>query len=62
MWKEDTTCYFEAKMAVEGTQIIKIFEGYYADLLHTGDSEEADKPIDNIVCQDILINIFDCDS
>ena len=35
------------------------FKGYYANLLHTGDTMEADKPIDNIMCQDILINIFD---
>ena len=32
-------------------------------LLHTGDNKEADKPIDNIMCQDIPINvIFDSES
>ena len=37
----------------------KIFEGYYAPLLHTGDTNEADNPM----CQDILINvIFGCES
>ena len=34
-----------------------MFEGYYTNLLHTGDTKEADNPIDNI-----LINvIFGCE-
>ena len=33
------------------------------NLLHTGDTKEVDNPIDNIICQDILINvIFGCES
>ena len=33
------------------------------EAIHTGDTMEADNPIDNIMCQDILINvIFDCES
>ena len=41
---------------------LKFFEGY-ADLLHTGDIKEADNLINNIMCQNILINaIFDCES
>ena len=45
-------------------EIVRIAEfGYYANLFHTGDTKEADNPIDNIMCQDILINvIFDCES
>ena len=40
-----------------------MFEVYYTKLLHTGDTKEADKLIDNIMCQDILINvIFGCES
>ena len=37
----------------------KNFEGY-ANLLHTGDTKEADNPTDNIICQDILINVIFC--
>ena len=38
------------------------FKGYYANLFHTGDTNEADNPTDNIMCQDILINvIFGCE-
>ena len=29
----------------------KFFEGYYANLLHSGDTKEADNPIDNIICR-----------
>ena len=36
----------------------EFFEGHYANLLHTGDTKEADNRIDNIMCQDIDI-IFD---
>ena len=37
-----------------------MFEGYY--VLHTGDTKEADSPIDNTMCEDILINvIFGCE-
>ena len=40
----------------------KKFEVYYASLL-TSYTEEADDPIDIIMCQDILINvIFGCES
>ena len=40
-----------------------ILEGYYTNLLHTGDTKEADSLIDNIMYQDILINvIFSCES
>ena len=35
---------------------LTVFEGYYANLLHTGDTKEADNPTDNVMCQDILIN------
>ena len=35
-----------------------MFEGYYANLLHTGDTKDADNPTDNITCQDILINVI----
>ena len=36
-----------------------MFEGYYANLLHTGDTKEADNLIDNIImCQEILINVI----
>ena len=32
------------------------------NLRHTGDTKEADNPIDNVMCQDILINvIFGCE-
>ena len=41
----------------------KIFEGYYVNLLNTGDTKEADNPIDIIMYQYILINvIFGCES
>ena len=55
--------YTKAKMADEIARISPtIFEGYYANLLHTGDTKEADDLIDNIMCQDILINvIFGCE-
>ena len=40
-----------------------IFEGYYTNLLNSGDTKEADNPIDNVMCQDIVINvIFGCES
>ena len=40
-----------------------VFERYYANLFHTGDTKEANNSIDNIMCQDILINvIFGCES
>ena len=40
-----------------------MFEGYFANLLYfTGDTKEADNPIDNVMCQDILFNaIFGCE-
>ena len=39
-----------------------MFEGYYASLLHTSDTKEADNPIDNIMCQGILDNVmFGCE-
>ena len=34
-------------------------------LFYIGDTREADNPIDNIICQDILINVifgFECGS
>ena len=31
-------------------------DGYCANLLHTGDTKEADNPIDNIIYKEILIN------
>ena len=38
---------------------LTMFEGYYTNLLHTGDTKEADNLIDNI---GILINvIFGCE-
>ena len=59
-------CYFKTKMADEGTMIIvrlTVFERYYANLLHTGDTKDADNLVANIICQDILINvILDCES
>ena len=36
----------------------KVFEGYYDNLLRTGDIKEIDNPTDNIMCQDILINVI----
>ena len=39
-----------------------MFEGYYANLLYTGDTKEADNLNNNIMCKDILINvIFGCE-
>ena len=35
-----------------------MFEGYCANVLHIGDTTEADNPMDNITCQDILINVI----
>ena len=41
---------------------LTMFEGYYANLFHTGRTKEADNPIDNIMCQEILVNvIFGCE-
>ena len=49
-------------MADEVARII-VFEEYYANLLHTGDTTEANNPVDNIMCQDILIDVmFGCES
>ena len=41
----------KAKMTDEVARIAikNFFEGYYANLLHTGDTKEADNPIDNII-------------
>ena len=40
-----------------------ILDGYYDNLLQPGDTKEADNPIDNIMCQDILNNvILGCES
>ena len=40
-----------------------IVEGYYTNLLRTGDTKEANNPIDNVMCQDFLITvIFGCES
>ena len=40
----------------------KKFLGYYTNLLHTGDTKEADNPINN-TCQSFLIDvIFGCES
>ena len=42
---------------------LTFLEGYYTSLLHTGDTKEADNPVDNIIYKDILINvIFGCGS
>ena len=52
----------EGERSLEDHAIVIMFEGDYATLLHTGDNEEADNLIDNIMCLDMLIKaIFVCE-
>ena len=50
----------EVARIVESDNFLRIFRQFTEDI--TTNTKEADNPIDNIMCQDILINvIFDCE-